>query len=83
MARRGSTGKEAGSSSSLEAGEYHPFLPGLAGGVSFGHNGLDVRPGTELAQQHSSQRQQGGTGPDSQPYRPPQPAPMDDIRPDR
>ena len=83
MARRGGRRKESGSSSSLEAGECHPFLPGLAGGVSFGHNGMDVRPGTELPQQHSSQRHQGGTAPDSQPYRPPQPAPLDEVRPDR
>ena len=82
MACRAGRGKEAGSSS-LEAGEYHPFLPGLAGGVAFGQNGLDVRPGTELAQQHSSQRQHSGSGPDLQYYRPPQPAPLDETRPDR
>ena len=76
MSHRAGRGKEA-ESSSLEAGEYHPFLPGLAGGVSFGHNGFISRPGTELAQQHS------GSRPDSQIYRPPQTAPLDETRPDR
>ncbi|KAK9915576.1 hypothetical protein WJX75_001018 [Coccomyxa subellipsoidea] len=69
-------GKET-RSNSLETGEYHPFLPGLAGGVSFGHNGLNARPGTELTQQHS------GSRPESQIYRPPQPDPLDETRPDR
>jgi hypothetical protein len=76
MSRRAGKGKET-RSNSLETGEYHPFLPGLAGGVSFGHNGLNARPGTELTQQHS------GSRPESQIYRPPQPDPLDETRPDR